>query len=62
MVVHFPVKLGILTITSERKSGRFIYQRGNTMYSTYAAELVYLPMFHPLKLKDSHCEGHIVFY
>lgn len=62
MVVHVPVKLGILAITFERKSKRFIYQLGNTRYSTYAAELVYLLMFHPLKLKDSHCEEHIVFY
>lgn len=61
MVVDVPVKLGILTITLERKSNRFIYQPGKTMYSTYAAELVYLLMFHPLKLKDSHCEEH-VFY
>lgn len=62
MVVHVSVKLGILTIIFERKSKRFIYQLGSTMYSTYAAELVYLLMFHPLKLKDSHCEEHIVFY
>lgn len=48
MVVHFPIKLGILTTTSKRKSGSFVYQQGNTMYSTYAAGLVYLPMFHPL--------------
>ena len=62
MVVHVLVKLGILTITFERKSKRFVYQLGNTMYYTYAAELVYFLMFHPLKLKDSHCEEHIVFY
>lgn len=62
MVVCGPVKLVILTITFERKYKRFIHQLGNTMYSTYAAELVYPLMFHPLKLKDSHCAEHIIFY
>ena len=61
-MTHVPVKLGILTITFERKSKRFIYQLGNATYSTYAAQLVYLLVFHPLELKDSHCEQHIVFY
>lgn len=62
MVVHVPVKLGILTITFERKPKRFIYQLGNTRYSTYAAELVYLLLFHPLKLKDSHCEENMSYF
>lgn len=58
MVMHVPVKLGVLTITFERKSKRFIYQQGNAMYSTYAAQLVSLFLLHPLKLKDSHCGEH----
>lgn len=62
MVMHVPVKLGVLTITFERKSKRFIYQQGNTMYSTYAAQLVSLFLLHPLKLKDSHCGEHMVLY
>lgn len=61
MVMHVPVKLGVLTITFERNSKRFIYQQGNTMYSTYAAELVYFLLFNPLNLKDSHCAEHMIF-
>lgn len=62
MVMHVPVKLGVLTITFERKPKRFIYQQGNAMYSTYAAQLISLFLLHPLKLKDSHCGEHMIFY
>lgn len=62
MVLHGPVKLVILTITFERKYKRFVHQLGNTVYSTYAAELVYPLIFRPFKLKDSHGEEHIIFY
>lgn len=39
-VMRVPVMLGVLTITFERNCKRFIYQKGNTVYSTYAAELI----------------------